>query len=121
MKLISRAELKDKIDHLQDIKLAFVLGEWQYDAAHIPGSRNLPCSSGLLGPDEVFGGLEPNDEIIVYCSGTSCVASISVYHLLVQRGYRNVSRYAGGLTDWMGAGYPLQGELAASHAGRVSS
>jgi rhodanese-related sulfurtransferase len=116
VKLISGVELKERIDRLDEVKLVFALGEQQYRAMHIPGSLNLPCSPSLFGPENDFGGLDPSDEIVVYCSGEGCYASISVYHLLVQRGYQNVSRYAGGLLDWMGAGYPLAGELAMSHA-----
>ena len=104
MKLIARAELRDKIANWPDTKLVFVLGEWQYRALHIPGSLNVPCSPSLYSSEETLKGLDPDDEIVVYCSGETCYASISVYHLLAKRGYKNVSRYAGGLLDWKKAG-----------------
>jgi rhodanese-related sulfurtransferase len=109
MRLISGTELKDKIDRKGELKLVFVLGEWQYRAKHIPGSLNLPCSPNLLKSENALEGLDRDDEIVVYCSGEVCQASIAVYHLLVKRGYRNVSRYAGGLLDWENAGYPVLG------------
>ena len=65
--------------------------------------------------------LNPNDEIVVYCSTEVCYASISVYHLLVKWGYKNVRRYAGGLMDWEAAGYPLDGEAPRVPAGGRSS
>ena len=115
MRLITRDELKEKSDGSGNLKLLFVLGEWQYRTAHIPGSANLPCSPDLYRSEDTLKGLKPDDDIVVYCSNKTCWASIAVYHYLVSRGYRNVRRYAGGLEDWEHAGYPLDGEMAASN------
>ena len=41
MKLITRDELKKKIDNKDDFKLAMTLGTWQFKAKHIP--RLSPC------------------------------------------------------------------------------
>ena len=41
MDLISREELKEKLDREDDFKLVMVLGEWQFRAKHIPGSLNV--------------------------------------------------------------------------------
>lgn len=112
MRLISRAELKEKIDHGEDLKLVFVLGEWQYRTAHIPGSLNLPCAPSLYSSRDALKGLKRDDEIVVYCSNETCYASISVGYLLEKRGYKNVSRYAGGLLDWDKAHGPLEGAMA---------
>jgi rhodanese-related sulfurtransferase len=121
MKLISRTDLRDRIDKWEDLKLVFVLGEWQYQTMRIPGSLNIPCSPGLLGSPDALQELESDDEIVVYCSSEACYASISVYHLLVQRGYKHVSRYAGGLLDWRDAGYPVAGREAVADAGSLSA
>jgi rhodanese-related sulfurtransferase len=112
MRLISGADLKDRIDRWKDLKLVFVLGEWQYNTKHIPGSLNLPCSPDLYKSEDALQGLDRDDEIVVYCSSEVCYASIAVYHLLVKRGYKNVSRYAGGLLEWENAGYPVDGATA---------
>jgi len=115
MRLISGIELKDKIDRWEEVKLVFVLGEWHYRTKHIPGSLNLPCSSDLYKSKDSLEGLDRDDEIVVYCSGEVCFASIAMYNLLVQRGYKNVSRYAGGLLDWENAGYPIDGEAVVAN------
>jgi rhodanese-related sulfurtransferase len=115
MRQITRTELKAKIDSWENLKLVFTLGEWQYRSAHIPGSLNLPCSRGLFASADALKDLDRDDEIVVYCSNEACFASILVYHLLEKRGYRNVSRYAGGLLDWEQANYPLEGEMAIAH------
>ena len=104
MRLISGEELKEKLDQKEDFKLVFVLSEWQYRAMHIPGSLNL------YKPDEALKVLDQDDEIVVYCSNEACAASRFAYHFLVNHGFKNVRRYAGGLLDWLNAGYPLEGE-----------
>ena len=48
----------------------------------------------------------------MYCSDVACVASQYAYRALLEHGYTNVRRYAGGLSDWNGAGLPLEGEQA---------
>ena len=105
MNLISREELKKKLDKGEDFKLVFVLGEWHYRAKHIPGSLHIDT------PERGIELLNRSDEIIVYCSNVRCAASIYAYNLLVRNGYKNVRRYAGGLEDWEDAGYPLEGEM----------
>jgi len=114
MKNISRTELKEKIG-TDNLKLVFTLGEWQYRSAHIPGSLNLPCSPSLYASADALQDLDRDDEIVVYCSNEACFSSIAVYYLLEKRGYKNVSRYAGGLLDWGNADYPLDGEMSLAH------
>lgn len=115
MKQISRAELKEKMDKWEDLKLVSTSNEWQFRTKHIPGSFNLPCSPDLYRSADALKGLDPDDEIVVYCSCEVCFSSIFVYNLLVKRGYKNVSRYSGGLLDWAEAGYPLESERAMVH------
>jgi rhodanese-related sulfurtransferase len=117
MKRISRRKLKEKLEGREDLKLVFVLGEWQYQAMHIPGSLYVPSFLTLYQSDEALAGFDRDDEIVVYCSNDICYASISAYSLLVQRGFKNVRRYASGLLDWHAAGYPLEGEMVAAHLG----
>ena len=104
MNLISREELKEKLDKEEDIQLVFALGAWQYRAKHIPGSLHFDKLKDALQV------LEQDDEIIVYCSNPACAASSFAYRFLMNHGYKNVRRYAGGLLEWEDAGYPLEGE-----------
>ncbi len=105
MNLISREDLKEKLDRGDDFKLVMVLGEWAFRAKHIPGSLNASS------PQQCREMLSPEDEIVVYCSGEACISSVMAYRILVDNGFRNVRRYAGGLPDWEKAGYPLEGEM----------
>lgn len=105
MKLISREDLKRKLDGGEDFRLVMVLGEWAYRAKHIPGSLHFDTI------EEGLQALDRQEEIVVYCSNVDCVASVSAYRLLTHNGFTNVRRYAGGLEDWEAAGYPLEGEF----------
>ncbi len=104
MDLITRGDLKEKLDREDDFKLVMVLEDWQFRAIHIPGSIHIPAQ-GIAG-----GGLSPDDEIVVYCSHEACPGSMVAYSRLKSNGYQNVRRYAGGIYDWRQAGYPLEGE-----------
>jgi rhodanese-related sulfurtransferase len=105
MRLISAQELKAKLDLGEPLKLVNALGEWEYRAAHVPGSLHFST------PEETLRELGVDDEIVVHCSNPSCMASIALYQLLERNGYRNLRRFAGGLQAWQEAGYPLEGEM----------
>lgn len=103
MNLVSREELKEKLDRQDDFKLVMTLPEWAFNAKHIPGSINVSSFDQI-------GELRPEDEIVVYCSNVPCVASQAAYRLLESNGFTKVRRYPGGLDDWETAGLPLVGE-----------
>ena len=105
MELIDRETLKQKLDCKDNFKLVMVLGDDAFRAMHIPGSLHF---SDI---EEAMRELSPEDEIVVYCSGPTCLASATAYHFLVGRGYPHVKRYAGGLEMWHQAGFPLEGEM----------
>jgi rhodanese-related sulfurtransferase len=103
IRTIGREELKAKLDGGADLKLVMALNRWAFDAKHIPGSLHFDT------PDEAYAALQPDDEIVVYCSNVDCLSSVALYRDLLRRGYRNVRRYSGGLLDWEDAGLPLEG------------
>jgi rhodanese-related sulfurtransferase len=77
----------------------------------IPGQSH-PGSLHLDTIEKGLEALDANDEIVVYCSNPDCVASVAAFRMLADDGYAKVWRYAGGLEDWKGTGYPLEGEMA---------
>jgi rhodanese-related sulfurtransferase len=109
MELISREELKAKLERRDDFKLVMTLGEFAFNAAHIPGSLNVSSMDQLNNMREVLGLVSPDDEIVVYCSNEPCMASQVAYGLLASSGFTNVRRYAGGIQDWIEAGYTYDG------------
>ena len=112
MNLITREELRAKLDLGDEIQLVMTLSDFAYRAKHIPTSRHFTTV------EEMLGSLDPGQEIVVYCADVHCTASIYAYRLLVQAGYPRVSRYAGGIADWEAAGYPLEHGLPAAATDR---
>jgi thiosulfate/3-mercaptopyruvate sulfurtransferase len=109
MDLISTQELKEKLDRGDDFKLVMALGEWEYNAKHIPGSLRVSTV------EEALEALDPKDEIVLYDSGPRCPASRMACRVLRHHGYQRLRRYAGGLEEWENAGYALE------HRGSVSA
>ena len=103
---ISRDELKAKLDRGDDFRLVMALNEWAYNALHIPGSVRFDSI------EQALTTLRPDEEIVVYCSDEACVGSQYAYKGLKDHGYEHVRRYAGGLSDWVEAGLPLEGTQA---------
>ncbi|MGH8945653.1 MAG: rhodanese-like domain-containing protein [Acidimicrobiia bacterium] len=106
VRTIDREELVGKLQRGDRFRLVMALNEWAFRAKHIPGSEHFNT------PEELFSSLNPDEEVVVYCTSVDCLASVALYHDLVARGYRNVRRYAGGLTDWEAAGLQLEGDWA---------
>jgi rhodanese-related sulfurtransferase len=104
VRTIEREELREELARGNDIKLVMSLNEWAFQAKRIPRSVHFNT------PDELLAALKKDDEIVVYCSNPECLASLAVYHRLVDHGYTNVRRYAGGLVDWENAGLALEGD-----------
>lgn len=104
MNSIDRDELREKLDAGDDIKLVMALAGYQYRSKRIPGSisiTSLPEARRRLAPD---------DEIVVYCTDATSVASPFLTRTLSGNGFSAVRRYAGGVADWEAAGLPLEGE-----------
>jgi len=108
---IDRDELEQRIaaqslnnqDRQRGFALVNVLGEGAFAMAHIPGSINIP-----QGNEGVFARRFAKDkEIIVYCGSPDCSVSENVAAALVNRGFRRVYHYVGGLSDWQQGGYAI--------------
>jgi len=106
VRIIDRNELEEKLRSGEPLRLVMALNEWAFRAKHIPGSEHFNT------PEELFGSLGPDEEIVVYCTSDDCHASVALYWALVDAGYRHVRRYSGGLSDWEAAGLPLEGDWA---------
>lgn len=102
MNLITRDELRAKLDRGDEFTLVMTLSEFAYRAKHIPTSLHFESAEDMLG------ALDPGQEIVLYCADPHCPASILAYGVLEQAGYRRVRRYAGGIADWEAAGYPIE-------------
>jgi rhodanese-related sulfurtransferase len=105
-KVITREELKAKLDSKQNFHLWNVLTDQYYHPAkNIPGSKRAPLDrlEGLLPALNV----QKNDEIVTYCASFQCSSSKQAAETLLRLGFTNVSAYEGGLADWQEGGLPF--------------
>jgi rhodanese-related sulfurtransferase len=102
MNLISREELHGKLVRGEPFELVMTMSARHYAAKRIPASRHYENLA------EALDSLDPEQEIVVYCSDVYCAASIRAYYFLTRNGYERVRRYAGGIADWEAAGYRIE-------------
>jgi rhodanese-related sulfurtransferase len=105
MNTINAHDLKKRLEANDCPLLVNAMEENKFRALHIPGSMNL------FRKEDIEKKLNKDDTIIVYCTDQTCNKSILLYQLLEVMGYKNISRFAGGLREWEDAGYPLEGEM----------
>jgi rhodanese-related sulfurtransferase len=97
-------ELRVKLARGNSTKLVMAGSSWAFRTKHLPGSLYFKTA------EQMFEALQPDDEIVVYCSNLDCHASLSTIQKLLDHGYGKVSHYAGGIIAWEDAGLPLEGE-----------
>jgi rhodanese-related sulfurtransferase len=115
-KFVDTKELKSWIDQKKPMLIVDVNPEESYKKQHIPGSVHIefprPVMTSiddqkkdalikLLGPDK-------NRTIVFYCGFTECTRSHNAAMFAVKFGYKNATRYPGGLKAWDEAGYPFE-------------
>jgi rhodanese-related sulfurtransferase len=100
-------ELWRKIQAGDPFVLVDALSPMSYAASHLPGAISMPPAR----VDEIAARriADPATEIVVYCSSSTCDASVRLAERLVELGYVNVAHFAGGKRAWTEAGLPLEG------------
>lgn len=93
--------------------LVDVLDPEAYAREHIPGSINIP-KDDLRAFERRF---DPEKKIVVYCASAECPASREAARGLVERGFRHVYDFEGGLRAWKEAGCEVESGEAERAAG----
>ena len=107
---IDREELWEKMQRGDELVLVDALAPMSYAVSHLPGAISMPPGS----VDERAPRRIPDreTEVVVYCAGPTCDSSVVVAEELIALGYHNVRHYAGGKSDWVEAGLPLESSRA---------
>lgn len=95
---------RDETPEGDDFLLVNVLGEEEFEKAHIPGSHNVPVKRARLENEieRLAGGKE--SPVVVYCAGSECEASTDAARRLSNAGFEKVFAYSGGMASWIEAG-----------------
>ena len=92
---VSVAEVKSVQDAVQDLTLLDVREPWEFDTAHIAGSKHIPMGDI---PARFNQELDPENRIVVVCHHG--VRSMNVTVWLRQQGFENVQSLRGGIDRW---------------------
>lgn len=103
IKEISIDEVKNKIKTNNDFILIDVREDHEWQQGHIP--KAIHISRGILERDINNKLNDKSKEIILYCGG-GYRSALSAYNLQ-KMGFKNVSSMAGGIKDWLIAGYAI--------------
>ena len=106
---VSREELCETLD-CGDVVLVDARSPISWAASRLPGAVNIP--TGAVDEQAPRRIPDRNTELVVYCGGGACAASMAVAGRLVELGYQHVRHYPGGTRDWQDAGLPLEGGRA---------
>ena len=104
--IITRDDLKAKLDRGDRFVLIDTLPETAYRKNHLPGAINIP-SDDILAEAPVRIP-DPDSEIVVYCGNGPCKRSSLSADRLRTLGYRRVRDYHEGKADWIAAGFPVE-------------
>ena len=89
-----------------------VLPDTDYDKLHIKGSENLPLGLSMDHfIEEVTKRYGKDKFLITYCAGVTCNAGPGAAKALKEKGFR-ADDYAGGMQEWLEAGFPTDGSEA---------
>lgn len=102
---ISAAILKERMANEEDLLVVNVLDEPLYDDCHISNSVNVPLPNLI----NRVANWDREQHIVVYCALSACDAGQKGYILLTYMGFKNVVEYPGGIKEWFGLGYPVEG------------
>ena len=107
-KTISTEELKKKLDAGgADFVLVDVLSKEKYAARHVPGAVSIPETPDYAKTFEAALQVPKETEIAVYCSSSTCHASVRTADALEKAGYTDVLHYKDGIAGWQQAGLPF--------------
>ena len=92
---IQPGEVKSLREGSQPIILIDVREPWEFQAAHIEGSLQMPMGEV---PARAHQELDPDAHIVVVCHHG--VRSLNVTHWLRQQGFESVQSMRGGIDAW---------------------
>ena len=79
-----------------------------FDTGHIPGAVSFSFEAREEAYNELAALLQPEQPVLVYCSGPECDDALMLGVFLKNQGSRNVVLFLEGVAGWKAGGLPLQ-------------
>lgn len=112
MTRLTARELQRMRENQEDFELINVLSQDDFNAAHIPGSDNIPHNEQEFVRQVERAAGSKDRKIVVYCGSRECDASPRAANKLEAAGFTNVYDFEGGVKEWKEANLPLEGSRA---------
>jgi len=106
IKILTKEELRDKINQGEEFKLVDVRDTLDYQKEHIVGALHLLISD--MNQEKLEEMFNKDDLIITYSLDRDCPAKIIAAKKFVEFGYPNVLAYQGSWKEWKESGYPVE-------------
>lgn len=82
----------------------------EYKGGRIAGAVNFPVDMFDEYFEELIEKLDPDDPLVIYCSGPDCDFSKMLAENLKMSGYTKLMLFEEGYPAWSDAGYPVEGK-----------
>lgn len=81
----------------------------EYLAKALPGAISVPYHEIEYAFLDARIFLTPQQPVLTYCSDPTCDDALLLTFFLRDHGYTNVVLFPGGMSEWLAAGYPVEG------------
>ncbi len=99
----STAEEIDQFEKFREVSDTIVVDARlpaAYREEHIPDAISVPPALGFSALNDILAAIPKDRHVLVYCQSERCGWSDDVANYFLPRGYRRVSVYRGGMSDW---------------------
>jgi 3-mercaptopyruvate sulfurtransferase SseA len=104
MNTIRLDHLLTQLDRQRPPRLVMTHSRHHHTKAHIPGSQPIQDLD-----DQTV--VDPDEPVVLYCTGDLCGATLTAYRQLQSRGHSDIRVLRGGLDGWIQAGLPVTGTM----------
>ncbi|MCD1295553.1 rhodanese-like domain-containing protein [Methanocella sp. CWC-04] len=104
MRTIAIDELKKRMKTRKPYLLADARSLTNFTERHIPGAVPIPANE----VEELINSFDKDLEVIIYCGGYDCSASTIAAKKFIEKGFKNVMIYRGGIKEWAEKGNPTE-------------
>ncbi|HRD01874.1 MAG TPA: rhodanese-like domain-containing protein [Candidatus Saccharicenans sp.] len=80
----------------------------EFNRGHIPGAISIPLEDLKNGQEDLLTRIFDSPEIVIYCEGGDCQASLNLARILDSRGFKKLKIFLGGWAEWMQSGLPVE-------------
>jgi rhodanese-related sulfurtransferase len=79
-----------------------------FDSGHLPGAVSFPNATRGESYYELAALLQPEQPLLVYCSGITCDDALQLALFLQEQGSQKIHLFAEGFPAWRDAGLPIE-------------